>query len=179
MNPLEQPYIVIFGAALRRDGSPSGAMRDRVGAAVRFSRRVLPAPIFIVTGGRRRNGPAEAEVMADLLMARGVQPSQIRLEPLSRNTLRSAIAVGRMLRGELGPVYAATSGYHMIRCVLLLGLTGLDAHRSPPALGPAASNPARRWWWRVRELPAIPVDCMLMAFYQLFGGSRRAATKLP
>ena len=147
MNPLEQPYIVIFGAALRRDGSPSGAMRDRVGAAVRFSRRVLPAPIFIVTGGRRRNGPAEAEVMADLLLSRGVQPSHIRLEPRSRNTLRSAIAVGRMLRGELGPVYAATSSYHMIRCV--------PAAR--PDWARRASQPARPRPRRQQPGPALVV----------------------
>ena len=158
----DQPYIVIFGAAVRPDGTPSGAMRDRVGAAVRFGRRILPHPIYIVTGAKGRFGPPEAELMAELLVQRGVPHDRILLEPTGRNTIRSALAVARMLRGQGGPVYAATSAYHMPRCVLLLGLAGLDAHRSPPAIGPASSRLLRRWWWRLREVPAVPLDGLLM-----------------
>ena len=158
----DQPYVVIFGAAVRKDGSPSGAMRDRVGAAVRFGRRLLPRPIYVVTGAQGRYGPPEAEVMAELLRARGIEPEHIVLETTGRNTLRSALAVAKLLQGVPGPVYAATSAYHMPRCVLLLGLTGLDAHRSPPSIGPASSRLYRRWWWRLREIPAIPVDTALL-----------------
>lgn len=158
----EQPFIVVFGAAVRQDGSPSGALRDRVGAAVRFGRRLLPEPIFIVTGAQGKHGPPEADVMAELLMDRGVKPDHILLERTGRNTLRSALAVASLLHGLKGPVYAATSAYHMPRCVLLLGLAGLDAHRSPPAIGPASSRVVRRWYWRMREVPAIPIDCAIM-----------------
>ena len=160
----EQPFIVVFGAAVRPDGKPSGALRDRVGAAVRFGRRILPRPIYIVTGGKGRFGPPEAEVMADLLVERGVSRDDIVLEPTGRNTLRSVLAVARLLRDAKGPVYAATSGYHMPRCVLLLGMAGLDAHRSPPSIGPASSRVMRRWWWRLREIPAIPLDSLFMAW---------------
>jgi uncharacterized SAM-binding protein YcdF (DUF218 family) len=163
----EQPFIVIFGAAVREDGSPSGALRDRVGAAVRFGRRVLPQPIYVATGGQGRYGRHEAEVMADLLLERGVNPDYIVLEKTGSTTLRSAIAVARILHGAKGPVYAATSAYHMPRAVLLLGLTGLDAHRSPPSIGPASSRIIRRWWWRLREIPAIPVDCAILLWMRM------------
>ena len=163
----EQPFIVIFGAAIREDGQPSGALKDRVGAAVRFGRRVLPQPIYVATGGPGQFGPPEAEVIAELLLQRGVHPDYIVLEPTGRNTLRSAIAVSTILHGKKGPVYAATSAYHMPRCVLLLGLAGLDAHRSIPAIGPASSRVLRRWWWRLREIPAIPVDATIMAWLKL------------
>ena len=163
----DQPYIVIFGAAVRPDGSPSGAMRDRVGAAARFGRRVLPQPMYVVTGGQGRHGPPEADVMADLLVQRGVDPELIILEPTGRNTVRSVLAVARLLRGAKGPVYAATSSYHMARCVLLLGMAGLDAHRSPPPVGPASSRLLRRWWWRLREIPAVPVDSAVLAWFRL------------
>ena len=168
----EQPFIVVYGAAVRPDGSPSGALRDRVGAAVRFGRRLLPQPIYIVTGAQGKYGPPEAEVMAELLMDRGIHPDQIVLEPTGRNTLRSSIAVARLLHGIKGPVYAATSGYHMPRCVLLLGLAGLDAHRSPPSIGPASSRVVRRWYWRMREVPATPIDCMLMVWHRHIRGIR-------
>ncbi len=163
----EQPYIVVFGAAVREDGSPSGAMRDRVGAAVRFGRRILPRPIYVVTGGKGRFGPPEAELMAELLVQRGIDEQDIVVEPTGRNTVRSVLAVTRLLRGTKGPVYAATSAYHMPRCVLLLGIAGLDAHRSPPAIGPASSRLLRRWWWRLREVPAIPVDSLVLSWFRL------------
>lgn len=163
----DQPFIVIFGAAVRADGSPSGALKDRVGAAVRFGERLLPRPIYVVTGGQGRFGPPEAEVMAGLLARHGIEPDHIMLEPRSRNTLRSAVAVARLLRRMDAPVYAATSAYHMPRCVLLLGLAGLDAHRSTPAIGPASSKALRRWWWRLREIPAIPVDATIMTLLRL------------
>lgn len=163
----DQPYIVIFGAAVRPDGTPSGALRDRVGAAARFGSRILPSPTYIVTGGQGRFGPPEAEVMAGLLIERGIAPEDILLEPTARNTFRSVLAVARLLHGKTGPVYAATSGYHMPRCVLLLGIAGLDAHRSAPPVGPASSRLLRRWWWRLRELPAIPLDALLMAALRL------------
>lgn len=166
----EQPFVVIFGAAVRPDGSPSGALRDRVGAAVRFGRRLLPRPIYIVTGAKGRFGPPEAEVMAELLMQRGVPADHILLEPTGRNTFRSSLAVARLLHGVSGPVYAATSAYHMPRCVLLLGLAGLDAHRSPPSIGPASSRLLRRWYWRMREIPAVPVDCALMLWTRHVSG---------
>lgn len=173
----EQPFIVIFGAAIRPDGSPSGALRDRVGAAVRFGRRLLPPPVYIACGGQGRYGPPEAEVMAELLMDRGVHPDFIVPDADSRNTFRSAVFVAELLQGHGGPVYAATSAYHLPRCVLLLGMAGLDAHRSPPAIGPASSRWWRRCWWRLRELPAIPVDCLLMLWFRYVRGFRQPATE--
>lgn len=169
---LEQPYVVIFGAAVRPDGSPSGALRDRVGAAARFGRRLLPQPIYIVTGGQGRYGAPEAEVMAQLLMQRGVHEDYIVLEPTGVNTFRSAVAVAGLLLDRPGPVYVGTSGYHMPRCVLLLGLAGLDVHRSPPAIGPASSRMSKRIWWRLREIPAIPIDGVLMLWQRWVRGIR-------
>ena len=72
--------------------------------------------------------------------------------------------IARLLKGADGPVYAATSAYHMPRCVLLLGIAGLDAHRSQASIGPASSRILRCWWWALRELPAIPIDCLILGW---------------
>ncbi len=154
-------------------------MRDRVGAAVRFGCRLLPRPVYVVTGGKGCYGSTEADVMAALLTRRGVDSADIILERTARNTFRSAVAVASLLRRESGPVYVATSAYHMPRCVLLLGLAGLDARFSPPAIGPASSRFLRRWFWRLREFAAIPVDAALMLALMLWRRCFGAATIQP
>ncbi len=162
------PTIIIFGAAVRPDGSPSGAMRTRVEAALATARD-LPDPMFMPTGGQGRFGRPEAELMADLLEAGGVRRGRIVIEPTGRNTIRSVQACRRLLGRTRADIYVATSGYHMPRCVLLLRLAGLRARpgRLPPTT--ASRNAAKRWFWRLRELPAIPVDGALMVLLRLRG----------
>ncbi len=169
MSPTLTPaVIVIFGAAVRPGGQPSGAMLDRVRAAFRLGER-LPDVLYMPTGGVGQHGPAEAEVMAGLLRDRGVPSDHIRTEPTGTNTISSVRACARMLRGHTGPVYAATSAYHLPRCVLLLRLAGLQARACPPSLGAASSSLRKRWYWRLREVPAIPVDAALLGWHRLRG----------
>lgn len=162
------PVIIIFGAAVRPDGQPSGAMLDRVRAAHRLGER-LPDAVYMPTGGVGRHGPAEAEVMAALLRDRGVAPERIRTEPTGTNTISSVRACAELLRGHTGTVYAATSAYHLPRCVLLLRLAGLRARACPPTWSAASSSSGKRWYWRLREVPAVPVDMALMAWHRLRG----------
>jgi uncharacterized SAM-binding protein YcdF (DUF218 family) len=162
--------IVIFGAAVRPDGSPCNALRRRVEAAAAFGARQAQ-PLFIPTGARGRYGPSEASVMAGLLAGHGVKRENVLLEETGKNTLGSVRAVAVLLRtrGYAGPVYAATNAYHLLRCVLLLRLAGLDAHACPPPAGPAARSLCTRWFWRLREALALPVDTVLMLALRLRG----------
>jgi len=162
------PVIIIFGAAVRPDGQPSGAMLDRVQAAFRLGER-LPGAIYMPTGGVGRHGPAEADVMAALLRDRGVAPGRIRTETTGTNTISSVCACAELLRGHAGLVYAATSAYHLPRCVLLLRLAGLRARACRPTWGPASNSAGKRWYWRLREGVAVPVDAVLMAWLRVRG----------
>src|SRR5205823_2589452 len=51
--------IIIFGAAVRPDGSASPTLRRRVEAAARLGAR-LEAPLYLPTGARGRFGAAES-----------------------------------------------------------------------------------------------------------------------
>jgi len=166
-----QAAIVIFGAAVRPDGSPSTTLRRRVEAAAAFGETLAPSPLYVPTGGRGRHGPAESTVMAGLLGARGVPPARIAEEPTGTDTLSSVLACVRLLRGHGhdGPVFAATSFYHLPRCVLLLRLARLPARAAPAPLGPAGQAWHERWYWRLREVPAIPYDVALMLWVRLRG----------
>ena len=163
--------IIIYGAAVRPGGLPSGTMRRRVEAALRCG-ATLDAPLYVPTGSIGDHPPAEAEVMAGLLRAAGVASAQILVEPTGRNTLRSTLACARLLRqrGWGGAVvHAATSAYHLPRTVMLLRLAGLDARGCPQPPAPASSRFLPRWRWRLREVAALPVDAAWMTALRLLG----------
>lgn len=156
-----RPAVIIFGAAVRPDWSASGVMRARVAAALVTGRRLVD-PIYLPTGGQGRFGPPEAVVMADLLAEAGVAHDAIVPEPTAINTLRSAMACARLLGPGRRRVYVATSAYHMARCVVLLRLAGVRARPGQMPDVTASRRWGKRWFWRLREVPAIPVDSALM-----------------
>jgi uncharacterized SAM-binding protein YcdF (DUF218 family) len=162
---LPDAIIVIFGAAVRPDGGPSGTLRHRVAAAARFGAR-FKRPLFIPTGGKGRFGDPEAVVMARLLREAGFADEMIVKEATGTDTLSSVRAVKRLVRGGC-PVYACSSAYHLPRCVLLLRLAGIAVRPCPPPIVPAATSVWRRWYWRLRETPALPYDALLMLWLRV------------
>lgn len=163
--------IVIFGAGVRPDGRPSTTLRWRVEAAAAFGARYAD-PLFLPTGGIGRCGPSEASVMARLLREHGVPAHRLLLEETGTDTLSSARAVVRLLRVHAidAPVFAASSLYHLPRCLALLRLLGVPARAAVPPAVPAASRWWRRAYWWLREMPALPYDAALALFLRLRGG---------
>jgi uncharacterized SAM-binding protein YcdF (DUF218 family) len=162
--------IVIFGAAVRPGGRPSTTLHRRVEAAVAFGAR-FTAPLFVPTGAVGRFGPSEASVMARLLESRGVPPGRILLEETGTDTLSSARAVVRLLRAREGAatVFAASSIYHLPRCVVLLRILGVRARAAGPPFVTAGSRWITRCYWWLREAAALPYDAALAAITRLRG----------
>jgi vancomycin permeability regulator SanA len=160
--------ILIFGAAVCPDGNPSTTLRRRVEAALACARN-HPDARFIPTGAIGRHGPSEASVMARLLMESGVRSERILLEETGVDTLSSVRAIHRLLR-EQDPkarVMVASSAYHLPRCLTLLCLAGIAAKPCPkPRIGPAESG-RTVWYWRLREIPALPYDAILALWLRL------------
>ena len=65
-------------------------------------------------------------------------------------------------RGYRGAVAVASSGYHLPRCLVLMRLAGWRVVRVPPPQVPAARSLLRRWFWRLREVAALPWDALLL-----------------
>ncbi|ACI53130.1 protein of unknown function DUF218 [Gluconacetobacter diazotrophicus PA1 5] len=156
--------VVIFGAAVRPDGTPTATLRYRTEAAIAYG-RTLPSPLFIPTGGSPDGRPTEAALMADLLRAAGVPDRAIVVEDTARDTLDSVLACTALLRarGCRGPVAVASSAYHLPRCLVLMRQAGWRVVRVPPPRVPASRHLGRRWFWRLREIPALPWDMLLLA----------------
>jgi uncharacterized SAM-binding protein YcdF (DUF218 family) len=161
-------YIVIFGAAVRADGTASGSLRRRCENAVQHGGAGAIGPCYLPSGGIGRHGPAEALVMRDILLAQGVDPSRILLECEARDTLESVRLCTRLLRrrADVGRVLVSTSSYHRLRCRLLFRLAGFDSM----ALPTASDRPYLGWskWLRygVKEFLATPWDAAWLLMHR-------------
>ncbi|GBQ81060.1 hypothetical protein AA14337_1909 [Acetobacter malorum DSM 14337] len=125
--------ILIFGAALRADGTPSPALQHRVLAAVQFGAK-QNAPLYLVTGGVPRNGLTEASVMRRLLLEAGAPAEAILEDHAATDTFDSVVNCTKILKKQCleGQTLAlATSTYHMPRCLLLMRLAGWSVQAVP------------------------------------------------
>ena len=161
--------ILIFGAEVRPDGQPSTTLRRRVETAIACARH-HPDARFIPTGAAGRHGPSEASVMAAQLMESGVSRDRILLEETGSDTLSSVRAIYRLTRehGLAGHVMVATSTYHLPRCLTLLYLCGISAMPCRTVSRPAGPR-WKRWYWRFREVPALPYDAILLLWARITG----------
>jgi uncharacterized SAM-binding protein YcdF (DUF218 family) len=109
--------------------------------------------------------------MAALLTARGVPADRILPEETGTDTLSSVRAIVALLRarGIAAPVFAASSLYHLPRCLVLLRLLGIRARAAIPPVVPAATHWWRRCYWWLREVPALPYDVLLVLLLRLTG----------
>jgi uncharacterized SAM-binding protein YcdF (DUF218 family) len=156
-------YLIIFGAAVRADGTPSGSLVRRVQGALAFAPMVA-GPKYVVTGGVGRYGPAEACVMQEMLIRDGVKPEDITVEDKARDTLESVRFCDVILRtrSDVDQVVPCTSRYHLPRCALLLRMLGYKV-RVPEMPADRPDLPLKKWlFFLLKEVLALPYDALLM-----------------
>lgn len=156
-------YLIIFGAAVRADGSPSGSLQRRVQGAL-ANAQPYPDARFIPTGGLGRYGPSEASVMESMLLRQGIQPRNIVLEDQGRDTLESIRFCHAILRGcqDVEAVIPCTSSYHIPRCALLLRILGYTV-RVPKMPADRPHLPLRKWvYFTLKEFVSLPYDAILL-----------------
>lgn len=155
------PLIVIFGAAVRPDGSPSAALLRRIGYGLQAA-RAHPEASLLCSGGVGRAGPSEASVMLDVLRREGVADDRLVPDEASLDTLQSVAVAARLARRLASPfVVACSDGYHLPRIRLMLWLLGVRSMAGPQS-GPRGDL-RHRIGMALREIPAIPYDAVLVA----------------
>lgn len=154
--------IAIFGAAVRPDGRPSPSLARRIGYGLEAAGAWDAAPI-LCSGAVGRAGPSEASVMAERLLAGGVDPGRLVLDEESRDTLQSVLAVARFLRRrDLARCVVVSDGYHIPRIQLLLGALGVATVPGPCAAGRGGAPWAHWARMSLREGMAIPYDLAIV-----------------
>src|SRR5689334_22604879 len=107
--------IVIFGAAVRPDGTPSPTLARRVGYAIHMADE-HPESLVLCSGAAGRTGPSEASVMAQLLGQAGVDPCRVHLDEESTDTFQSVVATAEFIRRQcLQRCVVCSDRYHLGR----------------------------------------------------------------
>ena len=104
--------ILILGHRLNPDDTPSNQLKSRIDTAVALWKET-GAPVIMPCGGITRDRKrSEAEVMREMLVARGVPKEIIHLEDKSRTTTENIVNAVKLL--EKGArVALVTSEYHL------------------------------------------------------------------
>jgi len=145
--------VLVLGAGLRPDGTPSTYLRRRLDLAAELY-AAGTAPLVILSGDAhlRRDGSIydEPGSMRDWILDKGVPRDALILDRRGFDTTASC----RRAREEYGMATAAvvTQDYHVRRALFSCERAGVDA----VGLGVSAVSitPIQAVWWHVREIPA-------------------------
>jgi len=102
----------------------------RVAEGVRLYRK-LDRATLVFSGGTGRERRSDANVMADVALALGVEPKDIALERNSRDTKDQARQIGRIVGGD--PFFLVTVASHMPGAMGLFRKQGLRPIAAPTA----------------------------------------------
>lgn len=123
----QSDVIIVLGAQVKADGTPSVALERRLTLALEVYKK--SPQMIIVCGAQGTDEPAtEASVMRAWLLERGVPPEQVLEEAHSFNTrenLENAKAL--METNGLAKALVITSDYHVARALRLCRDVGIDA----------------------------------------------------
>ena len=158
--------IIILGAQVRADGTPSVQLQWRLDKAYKVWES-HPAWI-VVCGAQGSDEPApEGDVMRQILIEKGVPGESILVDRTSLNTLQNLRNAEELLAGRAEKVLIVTSDYHLPRALDMARFMGMQAEGvgSPTLPEYWLKNHLRETlsWWKYWG----------QKYLGLFGGLRR------
>ncbi|MFI2103787.1 vancomycin high temperature exclusion protein [Isoptericola sp. NPDC019693] len=145
--------ILVLGAGVRPDGTPSPYLRRRLDAAAElYHAGVADRVVLSGDGQPRRDGTPydEPASMRAWILGRGVPDEALTLDREGLDTTASCRRTAELTGARTAVV--VTQDYHLRRALFSCARAGLDAQGVGVS---AATTSHRRWaWWHVREVPA-------------------------
>ena len=154
--PAGLDYLVVLGAGLRPDGTPSEALAFRLDAALDYLGD-NPETTCVVSGGQGFGEVRpEADAMYDYLTEHGLEEGRVMREDRSTTTAEN-VRNSAALLPEGASVGVVTNDFHLYRALRIAEKNGLSA-----AHGLAApSNPLYLPQSALRECAAIVKDALV------------------
>ena len=123
----DSDVIIVLGAQVKEDGTPSVALERRLTAA--YESYLEDRQLIIVCGAQGGNEPRpEGDVMRDWLLARGVPGEDVVAETASFNTRQNLIYAKEIMEERgLSKALVVTSDYHVARALELCRQVGISA----------------------------------------------------
>ena len=123
----ESDVIIVLGAQVKEDGTPSVALERRLTAALESYDQ--KAQTIIVCGAQGANEPQpEGDVMRAWLLKRGVPEGDVIAETASFNTRENLVNAREIMRERgLTQALVVTSDYHVPRALVLCRQAGIAA----------------------------------------------------
>lgn len=116
--------IIILGAALKQDGSPSDYLTDRLEQGI-YLFQLKKAPRIIVTGDNGENYTNEVLVMKDYLLNRGIPEEMILADERGYRTYESCKRETTIFGIQKGIL--VTQSFHLPRALALCRHFGMEA----------------------------------------------------
>ena len=148
--------LVVLGAGLRPDGTPTETLRYRLDAALAYLEE-NPETACIVSGGQGFGETrTEADAMAEYLVEHGLDESRLTKEERSTTTVENVRFSSDLLAPD-AEVAIVTNDFHLYRALRIAQKNGL-----PGAHGLAApTNPLYLPHATLRECAAIAKDALV------------------
>jgi len=147
-----RPVAIVFGAGLRRDGSPSPVLRDRVSAATRlyFAGKVDK---LLMSGDNSDIYHNEPGAMREYALTLGVPDEDIVLDYAGRRTYDTCYRALNIF--EVQQAVLVTQAFHLPRAIYTCNMLGIDA--VGVAADPRLYLSRALAYWHGREVPATLV----------------------
>ncbi len=147
---------LVLGAGLKPDGQPSSILKARLETALRLF-RARKVHKLILSGDSSGPWYNEVSAMRKYLLARGMKPEDLLLDPAGHNTFDSIRHAKKL---QVGSLIIFSQQYHLPRAVFLARAMDLDAvgFASDQHISP------HRWWYEWREIWARPLAIYALLF---------------
>lgn len=151
-NAPHAPVGIVFGAGLRRDGSPTSVLYDRVAAAAQLYREGK-VDALLMSGHETNEGYSEPQAMRMLAESLGVPEEAIVTDGLGTRTFTTC----ERAQSTFGVDQAllVTQTYHLPRAMAICAGLGIDAVGVSSDL--RSYSPRAYQFWETREIPATLV----------------------
>ena len=143
--------IVVLGASVFADGTPSGILRDRLDDGIALYKEGV-APKLIMSGDNSTVSYNEVQVMKDYAISQGVPSYDIFCDHAGFSTYESMYRAKHAFGAER--IVVATQTYHLYRALYAAQGLGLDS------LGVASDyhDYSKQLQYDLREIPARTKD---------------------
>ena len=116
--------ILVLGAGLMPDGSPSLMLRERIDTGIRLY-EAGAAPKLLMSGDHGREDHDEVNAMKDAALAAGVPSEDVFMDHAGFNTYDSMYRAGAIFGAKR--VLIVTQAYHLPRALYIAARLGLEA----------------------------------------------------